>query len=258
MTKAPPAPSSPATKAPANPRARSVMTKARVTPPAEPAAAALRPRDNRWRLSDARPVRRQIRELLVGYRLHQRLHHLELRVARAPLVRLEQQHLILEIAGRLTREIGHTLRRVALARGAVAERALCRRLPAALDRRGIGRQRRRGALLRGEVRGDVVEAELDDLLGVGLHLRRDPLAGREVLDRLLEVPGRHACEDRHGVRLALAGESVAGAADQRRGGAWAIERPGRRRAGEGEEQQADECDRRHVEVPFFVSTLAEQ
>src|SRR5262245_7218793 len=154
MTKAPPAPSSPATKAPANPRARSVMTKARVTPPAEP--AALRPRDGRWRLSYARPVRRQIGELLVGYRLHQRLHHLKLRVARAPLVSLEQQHLVLEIAGRLTRQIGHTLRGIALARGAVAKRALRRRLAPALDRRGIRRQRRRGALLRGEVCGDVV------------------------------------------------------------------------------------------------------
>src|SRR5262245_31030700 len=156
MTKAPPAPSSPATKAPANPRARSVMTKARVTPPAEP-AAALRPRDGRWRLSDARPVRRQIGELLVGNRLHQRLHHLELRVARAALVRLEQQHLVLEIAGRLTRQIGHTLRGITLARSAVAKRALRRRLAPTLDRRGIGRQRRRGPLLRGEVCGDVVE-----------------------------------------------------------------------------------------------------
>src|SRR4029453_12225145 len=188
MTKAPPAPSSPATKAPANPSARSVTAKARVTPPAGPATAALRPRDSRWRLPDARPVRRHVGELLVGNRRHQRLDHFELSVARAPLVRLEEQLLVLEIAGRLTRQIGNALRRVAFARGAVAERALRGRLAPALDGRGIGRHRRRRALLRGEVGGDVVEAELDDLLGVGLHLRRRPLAGREVLDRLLEEP----------------------------------------------------------------------
>src|SRR5262245_58850276 len=235
MTKAPPAPSSPATKAPANPSTRSVTAKARVTPPAEPATTALWPRDGRWRLPDARPVRREIGELLVGNRRHQRLDRLELSVARAPLVRLEEQHLVLEITRRLARQIGNALRRITFARGAVAERALRGRLAPPLDGRGIGRDLRRRALLRGEVGGDVVEAELDDLLGVGLHLRRRPLAGCEVLDRLLEVPGRHAREDRHGVRLALAGESVAGPADQRRGGARADGRGGRHPPGGGDE-----------------------
>src|SRR5262245_30844378 len=108
MTKAPPAPSSPATKAPANPSKRSVTAKARVTPSAEPATAALRPRNDRWRLPDARPVRRQVGELLVGNGRHQRLDDLELRVARAPLVGLEEQHLVLEITGRLTRQIGNS------------------------------------------------------------------------------------------------------------------------------------------------------
>src|SRR4029434_5421946 len=103
--------------------------------PAGPAMAALWPRASRWRLPDARPVRRQVGELLVGNRRHQRLDHLELSVARAPLVRLEEQHLVLEIAGRLTRQIGNALRRVAFARGAVAERALRGRLAPALDGR---------------------------------------------------------------------------------------------------------------------------
>src|SRR5262245_944230 len=250
MTKAPPAPSRPATKAPANPSARSVTANARVTPSAEQATAALEPRDGRWRLPDARPVRRQVGELLVGNRRHQRLDHLELSVARAPLVRLEEQHLVLEITGRLTRQIGNAFRRITLARGAVAERALRGRLAPALDGPGIGRHRRRRALLCGEVGGDVVEAELDDLLGVGLHFRRRALAGSEVLDSLLEVPGRHAGEDWHRIRLALAGESVARAADHRGGGARAVERSGCSRAGEGEEQQADENDRHHV-VPFY-------
>src|SRR5262249_60633838 len=132
-------------------------------PPAEPATTALWPRDGRWRLPDARPVRREIGELLVGNRRHQRLDRLELSVARAPLVRLEEQHLVLEITRRLARQIGNALRRITLARGAVAERALRGRLAPPLDGRGIGRQRRRRALLRGEVGGDVVEAELDDL-----------------------------------------------------------------------------------------------
>src|SRR5262249_23621511 len=136
MTKAPPAPSSPATKAPANPSTRSVTAKAKVTPSAEPATAALRPRDGRWRLPDARPVRRQVGELLVGNRRHQRLDHLELSVARAPLVRLEEQHLVLEVAGRLTRQIGNALRRIPFARGAGAARALRGRLAPALGGRG--------------------------------------------------------------------------------------------------------------------------
>src|SRR5215510_13802497 len=249
MTKAPPAPSSPATKAPANPSARSVTAKARVTRSAEPTTAALWPRDGRWRLPDARPVRREIGELLVGNRRHQRLDRLELSVARAPLVRLEEQHLVLEITWRLARQIGNALRRITFARGAVAERALRGRLAPPLDGRGIGRHRRRRALLRGEVGGDVIETELDDLLGVGLHLRRRPLAGGEVLDRLLEVPGRHAGEDRHRIRLALAGESVARAADHRGGGARAVERSGRGRTGESEDEHAEENDRHRV-VPF--------
>src|SRR5712692_6508152 len=247
ITKAPPAPSSPATNAPANPRASSVTPKASVTRPAEAATAALRPREARWPLPDARPVCRQVGELLVGNRQHQRLYHLELGVARAPLVGLEEQHLVAEITRRLAGEIGDSLGRVSLARDAVAERALDGRGAAALDRRGVELGGRRGALLRAEVGGHVAHAELEHLLRVRLHLGRRPLARRIVLDRFLEVPRGHAREDRNGVRLALAGKAVASAAAECLGSGQAVERYGRGGAGEPEhEEQADKDDRYHV------------
>src|SRR3989442_15898447 len=86
----PPPPSSPATNAPANPSPSSVTPNASVTRPAEPATAALRPREARWPLPDARPVCRQVGELFVGNRQHQHLYRLELGVARAPPVGLEE------------------------------------------------------------------------------------------------------------------------------------------------------------------------
>src|SRR3989442_447068 len=118
---------------------------------------------------------------------------------------------------------------------------------AAIVRRGVGLDGRRGGLLRAEVGRYVVHAELQAHLRVGLHLGRRPLAGRIVLDRFLEVPRGHAREDRHGVRLALAGEAVARAADECLGSARAVERSGRGGAGEPEhEEEADKEDRPHV------------
>src|SRR6267142_2100888 len=101
----PPAPSSPATNAPANPSPSSVTPNASVTRPAEQATAALRPRGSRWSLPDARPVRREVGDLLIGNRSHQRLHCLELLIAGAPSVGLEEEHLVAQVPRRLTREI---------------------------------------------------------------------------------------------------------------------------------------------------------
>src|SRR2546426_488608 len=238
---APPIPRSPEKKAPRNPTPTRVAASERVTRPAAPARA---PDRSAW-LPDARPVGRQVGELLVGNRSHQRLQRLELIVGRAAPVGLEEQHLVAEISRRLAREIGDPSGWVALARHPVADRALDRGGATALDRRGLWLDRRRGARLRREVGGHVVHAELENLFRVGLHLGRLPLAGRVVLDRLLEVPGGDAREDRHRVRLALAAEAVAGAADKCLGRAGTVERAGRGGAGDGdhEEQAHDEGHR---------------
>src|SRR5206468_2767560 len=79
-----------------------------------------------------------------------------------------------------------------------------------------------------------VDAELDHLLGVRLHLRRRPLAGRVVGDGLLEVLRPQPGQDRHGVAGALAGEAVAGRAVERFHGAGGVERAG---AGDGRRSQ---------------------
>src|SRR5439155_9747475 len=133
---------------------------------------------------------------------------LEVLVARASPVGLEEEHLVAEVSGWLARQIRDTFGWIPLARDAVTERALDGRGATALDRGGLEHDRRRRARLSGEVRRDVVDAELQHHLRVGLHLGRRALAGRVILDRLLEVPGRDAREDRHGVRPALSGEAV--------------------------------------------------
>src|SRR5712692_7389609 len=234
-TKAPPAPSSPATNAPENPSATRVAPNATVT-----GARAL---------AQARVIRGEVRELLVGDRLEQGLQRLERVVARVPPVRFEQRHLRPEIAGRLARDVRNALGLIALARGAVADDALDRDRAAALDGGRVGPDRRRPPRLRREVRGDVVEAELEHLLRVRLHLRRRPPARGVVLDGLLEVPGRHAREHGHRVGRALAARPVAGAADERLGGARHVQRtrPGGAREREHEDQRQDG---RHRALPF--------
>src|SRR3989442_14398850 len=140
MTRAPPTPSRPATKAPTRPSATSVAANAGVT------------------LSLAGEVGCEVRERLVRNRLQQSLEGLELIVGRAAPILLEEQHLAHEIAGGLTPEVGDQLGRVASAVGAVAEGALCRRRAPAGRRRRIDRDPRGLPRLRGEVTGDVVDA----------------------------------------------------------------------------------------------------
>src|ERR1051326_2463859 len=95
---APPTPSVPETSAPTIPRAKSVSAKATVR-----------------RLALRRVVGGEVRELLVGNRLHERLQRLQRVVAGAAAIRLEQEHLRLEIRRRLAGEVGHALRGIALA-----------------------------------------------------------------------------------------------------------------------------------------------
>src|SRR5438093_1335877 len=97
-------------------------------------------------------------------------------------------------------------------------------------------------------------AELHDHLRVGLHLGRRPLAGRIVLDRLLEVPGRDPGDDRHGVRRALAAQAVAGAAGERAGGARRVERSGG--DGGGEEEQEQEAEEGRHRVLLYIAYIA--
>ena len=129
----------------------------------------------------------------------------------APLVLLEEQELAPEIAGRLPGEVRDQLRAVALPVGSVACRALGGRRAPALDGRRVRLDRGRLAGLAREVGGDVVHAEVLGHLRVGLHLRRRPAAGRVVRQRLLQVRGVGAGQDRHRVPAAVPREAVAGA-----------------------------------------------
>src|SRR2546425_2075043 len=189
----------------------------------------------------ARVVRRQVAHRVIGQRLHQLLDRLEARIARTPLVLAEQHHLVLQIAGRLTGEIGNELGAIATAIRSVADDAWLGRRAAAARGGGVDRDLGRLALEAAEVRGVIVDAELDHLLGVRLHLRRRPLAGRVVGDCLLEVLRPQPGQDRHGVAGALAGEAVAGRAVERFHGAGGVERAG---AGDGRRSQ-DESDTDH-------------
>ena len=139
----------------------------------------------------------------------------------------------------------------------MADGALRGRRAPALDRRRVELDRGRGARLTGEVRRDLVDAELHDHLRVGLHLGRRALAGRVVLDRLLEVPGRDPGEDRHRVRRALPAEAVAGAAGQGTGGARRVERSGSDGGSQQEEEEEEADEGRHRVLPFHsIVTLA--
>src|SRR5436309_9202728 len=175
MTSAPPMPRSPAKNALRRPTPSSVDASASVT------RFVWRARERSAPLPDARPVGGQVGELLVRDGLHERLYGLDCVVAWTPPIGLEEQHLVAQITRRLARQIGDALGRVALARGAMADGALRGRRAPALDRRRVELDRGRGARLTGEVRRDLVDAELHDHLRVGLHLGRRALAGRVVL-----------------------------------------------------------------------------
>src|SRR3989441_11510754 len=61
-------------------------------------------------LTQARVVRREIPDLVVRDRLHQRFERLERLIRGVPAVGLEQEHLVPEIAGGLPAQVGTTLR----------------------------------------------------------------------------------------------------------------------------------------------------
>src|SRR5437762_2728366 len=88
------------------------------------------------------------------------------------------------------------------------------------------------------VRREVVNARLDHVLRIRLHLGRWPPAPGVVLDRFLEVPGRDARDDRHRVGRALAARAVTRAAGERLGGAGPVERSGRGDAGHQNDAEA--------------------
>src|ERR1700752_4866473 len=167
MTMAPPTPMMPATNAPEKLRAASTDRNAAVTPERAPDAR---------RLLQARVVRRDVRERLVGNRPQHGLQLGERGIARTALVRLEEQELVADVARRLSGDGRDQLGRVALTFVAVARHARRRGDAAAIDRRAVGLARRGLALLGGEVRGTLVHAEEFPLLGERLHLGRHAAA----------------------------------------------------------------------------------
>src|SRR5438093_7771159 len=98
MTIAPPTPSRPATNAPTNPSASRVRANASVTGSAPNLVGPA--------LAQARVVRREIPDLVVRDRLHQRFERLERLIRGVPAVGLEQEHLVPEIAGGCPRRSG--------------------------------------------------------------------------------------------------------------------------------------------------------
>src|SRR5215813_13118913 len=115
MTMAPPTPMMPATNAPEKLRAASTDRKAAVTP--ERAPDPPRP------LLQARVVRRDVRQRLVGNRPQHGLQLGEGGITRAALVGLEEQQLVAEVAGGLPGDGRDQLGCVALALVAVARHA---------------------------------------------------------------------------------------------------------------------------------------
>src|SRR5437016_4833007 len=151
-------------------------------------------RRNGW-LAQTRVVRGEVGDLVVRDRFHQLLEGLERRITRAPPVRLEEEHLVREIAGGLPAQIGNALRGIALPGLHVADDALLGRHAAPLDGAGVDLDRCRLARLAREVAGEVVDPGLTRVLRVGLHLGRRPQARGVVLDRFPEIPGRDARDD---------------------------------------------------------------
>src|ERR1700741_5313135 len=129
MTMAPPTPMMLATNAPEKLRAASTDRKAAVTPERAPDAR---------RLLQAPIVRHYSRELLVGNRPQHGLQLRERGIAWAPLVRLEEQELVADVAGGLPGDGRDQLGRVALPLVAVARHAGRRGRAAAIDRGPVG------------------------------------------------------------------------------------------------------------------------
>src|SRR5689334_21970230 len=126
---------------------------------------------------ETRVVRRQVRQRPVVETLHERLELAEILVTRATPVRLEELHLVEQVARRLAREVGHALGLIAAPVVAVTRRAGRGGLTPVDDARAIELDRRRLAGLGGEVRRHLVGAEILDHLGERLHLRRRAAAG---------------------------------------------------------------------------------
>src|SRR5712664_4056646 len=101
MTMAPPTPTRPATNAP--PRLSATRTRRKVTPATLP---------------QARVVCGHVLERHVGDGFEDRLHLRERLVAGAPLLGLEEQELVANVARRLPGDPRHLLARIALALGA--------------------------------------------------------------------------------------------------------------------------------------------
>src|SRR5436309_4532759 len=181
MTIAPPTPSRPATNAPPNPSASRVRANASVTGSAPSLVGPA--------LTQARVVRPEIPDLVVRDRLHQRFERLERLIRGVPAVGLEQEHLVPEIAGGLPAQVGTTLRGIPSAGLAVANRALLGRRATPFDGCGVRPHRRGLARLAREVGGEVVNARLDHVLCIRLHLGRWPPARGVVLDRFLKYQG---------------------------------------------------------------------
>src|SRR5947208_14998087 len=93
MTIAPPTPSRPATNAPTNPSASRVRANASVTGSAPNSAGPA--------LTQARVVRREIPDLVVRDRPHQRFERPERLIRRRPAVGLEHDHPAPTVAGQL-------------------------------------------------------------------------------------------------------------------------------------------------------------
>src|SRR5215813_14823744 len=108
---APPTPMMPAMTAPEKLSAASTDRNAAVTPERAPST---RP------LLQARVVRRDVRQRLVGDRPQHGLQLGERRITRAALVRLEEQELVADVAGGLAGDRRDELGRIALALVAVA------------------------------------------------------------------------------------------------------------------------------------------
>ena len=99
-----------------------------------------------------------------------RLHGLERRIAGISRVLLEQQHLLAQVARGLAGKARAQHRGISLALRPMAGHALGGRGAAPRDRGGIDRHGRGPHLLLTEERGDLVHAEDEHHLGIGLHL----------------------------------------------------------------------------------------
>src|SRR3970282_1508357 len=121
--------------------------------------------------------------------------------------------------------------------GVVADGALRGERHPPLDGVLVGLGLKRLFLLLRKVGRDLVQRGLKHVFRVGLHFRGRALSFGIVLDRLLEIGRRHAGQNGHRGARAVPAEAVAGAADQRLGGARRVQRTGR--GGERRERQSE-------------------